>query len=279
MWCSFHKSSTHSDETCRTQKRRMGDNGSANCASQESDYQFAFTASGPTSGSNLEEQDISFAAVEIPTRDEPTKKHGFGPFRPTDEQVVSFDTSGWLSGSGGTNSEETERSIFEIEEGPIRMLELWSHIIDTLTTLARALVMVVLLHYVWLTFGSSLYNRVASTNTNGQPETFCGITTVEDGLADNGVSGYSFENCRFTGLSYKLENYQELAIRRWITTAGGYQLKGAGQGLLRAHSIGTQGLKRLTQLSVLAGPDEGRDFFSVEQDVALPGGESLAGTP
>ena len=139
--------------------------------------------------------------------------------------------------------------------------------------------MAFLLHYVWLTFGSSLHNRVASTNTNGQPETFCGITTAEDGLVYNGGLGHSFDNCRFTGLSYKLENYQELAIRRWIKTAGEHQLKGAGQGRLRGHSIGTQGLKRLTQLSVLAGPDVGRDFFSVEQDGALPGGESLAGIP
>ena len=153
--------------------------------------------------------------------------------------------------------------------------------------------MAVLLYYVWLTFGY-LY----MTNTNEQPESFCGITTAEDGLAlaarqaaetwnrgnkrsvsvmvDNGVLGYSFGNCRFTGLWYKLENYQELAIRRWSTTAGGRQLKGAGQGLLRGHSIGIQGLKRLAQFSVLAEPDVGRDFFSVEQDGALPGGESLA---
>ena len=74
--------------------------------------------------------------------------------------------------------------------------------------------MAVLLHYVWLTFGSSLHNRVASTNINGQPETFCGITTAEDRLVDNGGSGHSFDNCRSTGLSYKLENYQEFAIRR-----------------------------------------------------------------
>ena len=139
--------------------------------------------------------------------------------------------------------------------------------------------MAVLLHFVWFTFGSSLYNRVASTNTNGQPETFCVITAVEDGLADNGASDHPFDNCRFTGLRHKLENYQELAIRRWITTAGGHQLKGAGQGLLRGHSIGTQGLKRLNQLSVLAGPDVGRDLFSVEQDGTLPGEKSLAGIP
>ena len=38
-------------------------------------------------------------------------------------------------------------------------------------------------------------------------------------------------------------------------------------------------MKRLTQLSVLAGPNVGRDRFPVEQDGALPGGESLAGIP
>ena len=59
----------------------------------------------------------------------------------------------------------------------------------------------------------------------------------------------------------------------------GHQLKEAGQGLLRGHSVGAQGLKRLNQLSVLAGPDVGRNLLSVKQDSALPGGESLAGTP
>ena len=58
-----------------------------------------------------------------------------------------------------------------------------THITGTLTTLARALVMAVMLHYVWLTLGSFPYNRVASTNTNGQPETFGGSTDAEDGLA------------------------------------------------------------------------------------------------
>ena len=189
---------------------------------------------------------------------------------------------------------------FEIKEGSVRRLGLWSHIIYTLTTLARALVMAVLLYYVWLTFGSFLYNRVASTNTNGQPEIFGGITTAEDGLAlavrsaaetwtrgnkrsvsvmvDNGASGHSFDDSRITGLRYKLKNYQELAIRRWITTAGGHQLKEADQGLLRGHSISAQGLKRLTQLSVLAGYDVGWDLVSVKQDGTLPGGESLAVT-
>ena len=93
----------------------MDNNRSANCVSQELDYNFVFTASDPTPGSNLEGQGISFAA-EVPTRDEPTKKQSFGPFSLTGELVASFDTSGWFRGSGGANSEETEGSSFETEE-------------------------------------------------------------------------------------------------------------------------------------------------------------------
>ena len=300
MWCSFHKSSTHSDETCRTRKQEMDDNGSASCASQDSDCQFVFTGSDSTPWSNLEGQGISFAAVEVPTRHEPTEEQGFGPFGSTDEPVASFDISGWFNGSGGANGEKTEGSTFEIEDGPVRRLGLWRHIIDALTTLARALVMAVMLHYFWLTLGSFPHNRVSSTNTNGQPETFGGSTDAEDGLAlvavpaaekwdrgsnslvrvmvDSGVSGHYFDDALIPGLRYRLDNYQALAIRRWITTAGGHQLKETGQGLPRGHSIDAQGVKRLTQLSILAGPDAEWDLFSVKQDGALSGGKSLSGT-
>ena len=54
-------------------------------------------------------------------------------------------------------------------------------ITGTLTTLARALVMAVMLHFVWLTLDRFLHNRVGSTNTNGYPETFR-ITNTEDEL-------------------------------------------------------------------------------------------------
>ena len=97
-------------------------------------------------------------------------------------------------------------------------------------------------------------------------------------MVDSEASGHYFDDAQIPGLRYRLDNYQELAIRRWITTAGGHQLKEAGQGLLRGHSIGTQGLKRLTQLSVLAGPDVGRDLFSVKQNGALSERESLSRT-
>ena len=71
MWCSFHKSTTHSNETFRGQRQQMENNGSANCANQGWDYPAVLTASDPPPGSNVKEQGISFAAVEVPNREEP----------------------------------------------------------------------------------------------------------------------------------------------------------------------------------------------------------------
>ena len=293
IWCSFHKSTTHSDETCRRQQQQMGNNGSANWANQGSDYPAVLTASDPPPGNNIKEQGISFAAVEVPTREELSKEQSFWPSGLTGEAIASLDTSGLFSVFEGATSEEAINSGAQARGTR-------THITDTLTTLTRALVMAVMLHYVWLTLGSFPYNRVASTNINGQPETFSGSTDAEDGLAlaavpaagkwnrgsnslvsvmvDSGVSGHYFDDALIPGLRYRLDNYQALAIRRWITTAGGHQLKEAGQGLPRGHSIDAEGVKRLTQLSVLAGPDAGWDLFSVKQDGALSGGKSLSGT-
>ena len=182
MWCSFHKSTTHSDETCRSKQQKMGNNGSANWANQGSDYPAVLTASDPPLWSNIKEQGISFAGVEVPTRQELSKEQSFWPSGPTGEAVASFDTSGLFSGFEGATSENTGSSIFDINSGA-QTPGTRTHITDTLTTLARALVMAVMLHYVWLTLGSFPYNRVASTNTNEQPETFGGSTDAEDGLA------------------------------------------------------------------------------------------------
>ena len=274
MWCSFHKSTTHSNETCRTLQQQLGNNGSANCANQGSDYPAVLTASDTPPGSNIEEQGISFAAVEVPTRDEPSKEESLWPFGPTGEAVASFDTSGFFSGFGGATSEETINSGAQAPGTR-------THITGTLKTLARALIMAVKFYYAWLTLGSFLLNRVALTNTSGQPETFGGITNAKDGLAlavvpaaekwnrgsnslvsvmvDSGASGHYFDDALIPRLRYRLENYQELAIRRYITTAGGHQLEGAGQGLLRGHIIDAQGVQRLIQISVLIVPGLGRN--------------------
>ena len=267
----------------------------AQIVNQGSDYPAVLTASDPPPGCNVEEQGISFAAVEVPTRDEPSKEESFWPFGPTGKAVASFETSGFFSGFGGATSEDTGRLTFEIEEGPIQGLGFWNHITGglaaimglfgalfnvsseettnsgaqapgirthitgTLTTLARALIMAVMLQYAWLALGSFLCNRVALTNTSGQPESFGGITNAEDRLAlavvpaaekwnrgsnssvsvmvDSMASGHYFDDALIPGLRYKLDNHQELAIRRWVTTARGDRLEGPGQGPLRGHII------------------------------------------
>ena len=210
-------------------QQQLGNNGSGNCANQGSDYPAVLTASDPPPGSNIEEQGISFAAVEVPTRDEPSKEESFWPFGPSGEAVASFDISGFFSGFGGATSEET------INSGA-QALGTRTHITGTLKTFARALIMAVMLHYAWLTLCSFLVNRVALTNTSGQPETIGGITNAENGLAlavvqaaekwsrgsnslvramvDSGASGHYFDDALIPRLRYILKNYQELAIRR-----------------------------------------------------------------
>ena len=74
MWCSFHKSTTHSDESCRRQQQQMGNTGSAKWANQRSDYPAVLTVSDPPLESNIKKQGISFAAVEVPTREELSKE-------------------------------------------------------------------------------------------------------------------------------------------------------------------------------------------------------------
>ena len=84
-------------------------------------------------------------------------------------------------------------------------------------------------------------------------------------MVDSGASGHYFDDALIPGLRYRLENYQELAIRRWITTARGRQLEGSCQGPLRGHIIDTQGVQCLIQVSVLVVPGLGRNLFSVKQ--------------
>ena len=90
---------------------------SAICASQRSHYPAISTGSNLPPGRNLEGQGISFAAVEVATRDERRKEQGFWPFGPTDEPAASFDNSGWFSDFGGAPKEETGGSAFDINKG------------------------------------------------------------------------------------------------------------------------------------------------------------------
>ena len=126
QWCSFHKSTTHSDADCRTHHGVGSGVGSAN-------------AGNANYAANYIDHPISFTAVEAPTEEE-----AFWPFGPTDEPV---DTSG-LFGSSAASVEKTDDSLFMVDEEPAQKLGFREHIVGGLTAMTRALVMVAILHYL-----------------------------------------------------------------------------------------------------------------------------------
>ena len=99
--------------------------------------------------------------------------------------------------------------------------------------MARGLVMVAMLHYLWLSFGNSLYARMVK-NTYGQPKVFGGITSLEDGsaltigptarprtgrsndsvymLVDSGASGHYFDDAIIPAIRDRLEEYKVLDV-------------------------------------------------------------------
>ena len=107
---------------------------------------------------------ISFTVVEAPMEQE-----AFWPFGPTHEPV---DTSGLFESFGGVSGEDTDDSLFMVEEEPAQQLGFREHIVGGLTAMARAM-MVAIFHYLWLSFGNSLYARMIK-NTYGQHKVFWG---------------------------------------------------------------------------------------------------------
>ena len=81
----------------------------------------------------------------------PTKEEEFWPFGPTDEPV---DPSGLFGSFGGVSEEETDDSRFMVEEEPAQKLGFRKRIVVALTAMTRALVMMAILHYLWLSFGN-----------------------------------------------------------------------------------------------------------------------------
>ena len=96
----------------------------------------------------------------------PTEEKAFSPFGPTDEPV---DTSGLFESFGGVNGGETDDSFFMVEEEPAQQLGFREHIAGGLTAITRALVMVAILHYLWLSFGNSFHARMVN-NTYDNPK-------------------------------------------------------------------------------------------------------------
>ena len=93
--------------------------------------------------------------------------------------------------------------------------------------MSRALVMVAILHYLWLSFASSLYAQLVK-NTYGQPGmedgsaltigpparpwTGCGNDSINV-LVDSGASGHCFDDT-IPGFGDRLEEYKVLNVPR-----------------------------------------------------------------
>ena len=124
QWCSFHNSTTHSDADCRTQ------HGVSTANAGDANY----------AASHYIDHTVSFTTVEVPTEEEM-----FWSFGPTDEPI---DTSGMFGPFGGVSGEVTDDSLFMVVEEPAQELGFREHIVDGLTAMTRALVIVAILHYL-----------------------------------------------------------------------------------------------------------------------------------
>ena len=252
QWCSFHKITTHGDADCCTQHG---------------------VGSAIVGTENYIDHPISFTAVEAPTEEE-----AFWPFGLTNEPV---DTSRLFGSFGDVSGEEIGDSLFMVEEEPAQQLVFREHIVGGLSTTISVVVMVAILHYVWLSFGNSIYARIIK-NTYEQPEVFGGITSTEDGsaltigpttkpptdctndsvnvLVDGDASGHYFDVAIIPGLRDRLEGVMVLDVPQTLSPSGAGVLDGTVQGVLWGHVV----------------DDKGGDFIRKEfQDYCLQMGGSL----
>lgn len=160
----------HTDADCRTQHGIGSTNaGKANYAG------------------NYLDPPISLSAAQAPAEEEPV-----WPFGPTDEPV---DTGGLLGTSNGVSGEESDDSLFTVEENPAQQLGFGEHIIGGLTVVTRDLIIVSILHYMWLSFGTSLYDQMVN-NIYGQRDV-CGdsISTADGSALTIGPTAKQWKAC------------------------------------------------------------------------------------
>ena len=103
------------------------------------------------------------------------KGGGVWPFGPTDKSFASLgrstsgdvpaDSSGLFGAFSSITGEETESAFFRVEEGSIRGLGLRDRITGGLASMIRALAIMTMIDYLWLSFGSSFNFRVVSKTT------------------------------------------------------------------------------------------------------------------
>ena len=124
QWCPLHKSTTHSDEDCRTQ------HGVSSAKADNANY----------AASQYIDYPISLFAVDAPTEEEACY-----PFGLTKEPV---DTGRVFGSCGGVSGEETGNSLLMVEEEPAQQPIFRGYIVGVLTAMTRALVVVVILSQI-----------------------------------------------------------------------------------------------------------------------------------
>ena len=67
-----------------------------------------------------------------------------------------------MSSFGGVTGDKTGRVFFTLDERPVRGLRLRDRITGGLASMIRALAIMAMVHYLRLTFDTSLYTRVDS---------------------------------------------------------------------------------------------------------------------
>lgn len=168
------------------------------------------------------------------------EEEAYLPFGPTDKPVASFgylpsgddstNSSGLLGGFSGVTDEETDSLEIMVERGPVQGLWLRENVNGVLVAMIRGLVMLAMIHYMWLLFGSSFCTRiVVSTTSTDQLEIGGDITSAEGCLllkaspatgpfngdsndsvtvlADSGLLGLYFDDAKFPRLRGDLDNY------------------------------------------------------------------------
>ena len=236
MWCSYHKTISHSDADCRAKRREQAD-GNAH-----------ITAPGPSrikgncSPHDLPEQDdqperpyISFTATEV----YPTAAIAA-------EQNHSEETwsSSSLSASRPWLFEERakpaiffgiqERSDFSYMNGETD------------------------------SGGGSLYGMAPMEPEQAENE----HKPHESGhvaiLVDSGASGHYFGDTIIPDLNHRLQDYTSLRTPRAIPTARGAMLDATVESVLQGLITGDCGEQHLARIAILIVPGISRNFFSVK---------------
>ena len=238
MWCSYHKTTTHSDADSCVRRRKRAD-GNAHIA-----------ATGPSRVKGI------CSAYDLPEEDDQPERP-YIPFTTTEvhptaaigeEQSHEADTwpFGSLSASRPWPFEEQAKPAiyFGGQEKPD-------------------------VSYMYGGTdgeGEPLYGMAPMESEPAEiehkPHESSNVVTV---LVDSGASGHYFDGLIIPELKHRLQDYTSLSTPRTILTSGGALLNGTAEGVLQGLITDDYGEQRLARIAILIVRGIGRDILSVKQ--------------